>query len=212
MARALSSRPKRPSGWSRFDRRAGEPIRDYRNGRDLADRPRGVMARYLFGFLTRKRCNAISNGVFNGSSTVKPERDQNRTTSYRDNWWIFGENRAGTGAQCRMDLQRFIATITETTKHERSSVLDAAILPDNMLVSSAMDDGHALGPLQPPPHRLGTRRWRPTRRRQRPALQQDALLRNLPFPDATAAQQTRIGELAEQLDAHRKRQQAAHAG
>ncbi|MCW5615187.1 MAG: class I SAM-dependent DNA methyltransferase, partial [Rhodocyclaceae bacterium] len=33
-----------------------------------------------------------------------------------------------------------------------------------------------------------------------------------PFPDATAAQQTRIGELAEQLDAHRKRQQAAHAG
>ncbi|KAA9327621.1 hypothetical protein F0P96_16725 [Hymenobacter busanensis] len=31
-----------------------------------------------------------------------------------------------------------------------------------------------------------------------------------PFPDATPAQQTRIRELAEQLDAHRKRQQAQH--
>ena len=32
-----------------------------------------------------------------------------------------------------------------------------------------------------------------------------------PFPDATAAQQVRIRALAEQLDAHRKRQQAQHA-
>ena len=32
-----------------------------------------------------------------------------------------------------------------------------------------------------------------------------------PFPDATPQQQGRIRELAEQLDAHRKRQQAAHA-
>ena len=31
-----------------------------------------------------------------------------------------------------------------------------------------------------------------------------------PFPDATPAQQARIRELAEQLDAHRKRQQAQH--
>ena len=36
------------------------------------------------------------------------------------------------------------------------------------------------------------------------------MFRPFPFPDATPQQQTRIRELAEQLDAHRKRQQAAH--
>jgi hypothetical protein len=35
-------------------------------------------------------------------------------------------------------------------------------------------------------------------------------LRDLPFPNATDAQQARIRALAEQLDAHRKRQQALH--
>jgi len=33
-----------------------------------------------------------------------------------------------------------------------------------------------------------------------------------PFPDATPAQQARIRELAETIDAHRKRQQAQHPG
>ena len=44
-----------------------------------------------------------------------------------------------------------------------------------------------------------------------PAIFGTLLERAFPFPDATPAEQTRIRELAEQLDAHRKRQQAQHA-
>ncbi|MCP5239788.1 MAG: class I SAM-dependent DNA methyltransferase [Zoogloeaceae bacterium] len=186
-------------------------IRDYRNGRDLADRPRGVMVVDLFGLdaqAVRQRFPTVFQWVV---ERVKPERDQNNRTTYRDNWWIFGEARRDWRAMSN-GLERFIATI-ETTKHRTFQFLDAAILPDNMLVCAAMDDGHALGVLSSRLHiawalaaggRLGVG--------NDPRYNKTRCFETFPFPDATAAQQTRIGELAEQLDAHRKRQQAAHAG
>ncbi|MCC4115805.1 hypothetical protein LLG90_10630 [Aromatoleum toluclasticum] len=44
----------------------------------------------------------------------------------------------------------------------------------------------------------------------RPRYIKSACFETFPFPDATPAQQARIRELAEQIDAHRKRQQAQH--
>lgn len=44
----------------------------------------------------------------------------------------------------------------------------------------------------------------------RPRYNKNYCFDPFPFPDATPQQQARIRELAEQLDAHRKRQQAAH--
>ena len=80
-----------------------------------------------------------------------------------------------------------------------------------MLVNIAVDDAFVLGVLSSRVHvdwalaaGGATRRWK------RSALQQNPLLRNLPLPRRhDPQQQQRIRDLAEQLDAHRKRQQAA---
>ena len=72
----------------------GVVIREYRNGRDITQSPRGVYVIDLFGLTeqeVRDRYPAIYEWVYN---RVKPERDQNRRASYREKWWIHGEPRA----------------------------------------------------------------------------------------------------------------------
>jgi len=186
-----------------------EIIKDYRNGRDLADRPRDVMIIDLFGLSAeevRAKYPAIYQWVL---ERVKPERDQNNRATYRDNWWIFGEARKDLRAMTT-GLSRYIATI-ETTKHRIFQFLDASILPDNMLVNIASDDAFLHGVLSSRLHvawalatggRLGVG--------NDPRYNKTRCLETFPFPEASDAQQARIRALAEQIDAHRKRQQAQH--
>jgi hypothetical protein len=120
-------------------------IRTYRNGRDLMDRPRGVMVIDLFGLTAeevRVRFPAVYQHVL---KTVKPERDANNRATYRDNWWIFGEPRRDL-RPALVNLPRYIATV-ETAKHRVFQFLDASILPDNMLVAIGLSDGFPLGVL-----------------------------------------------------------------
>lgn len=107
-------------------------------------------------------------------------------------------------------LPRYIATV-ETTKHRTFQFLDADILPDNMLVNVAVPDAVALGLLSSRVHtlwalsaggRLGVG--------NDPRYNKSRCSEPFPFPAANADQQTEIRALAEELDAHRKRQQAAH--
>jgi hypothetical protein len=67
------------------------PIKPYRNGRDLTDRPRGVKVIDLFGLSDdelRVRYLATFQHVL---VRVKPERDNNNRECRRRNWWLFGE-------------------------------------------------------------------------------------------------------------------------
>ncbi len=184
-------------------------IRAYRNGRDLAQSPRGVMVIDLFGLTAeevRSRFPAVYQWVL---EKVKPERDQNNRAGYRDNWWIFGEARRGWRASVA-GLSRYIATV-ETTKHRVSQFLDASIMPDNMLVNIASDDAAILGVLSSRAHvvwalaaggRLGVG--------NDPRYNKTRCFETFPLPAATPEQQVLIRGLAESLDAHRKRQQAQH--
>ncbi|MEX0715949.1 MAG: DNA methyltransferase, partial [Planctomycetaceae bacterium] len=120
-------------------------IRQYRNGRDIASRPRNVMVIDLFGLsadTVRSRFPEVFQHVF---AHVKPERDQNNRASYRENWWIFGEPRSAF-RPALAGLPRFITT-GETAKHRAFLFLDASILPDNMLINVALDDAYFLGVL-----------------------------------------------------------------
>jgi hypothetical protein len=184
-------------------------IRGYRNGKDMTNKPRGVMVIDAFGLSEaefRERFPAAYQHVF---TNVKPERDQNNRDSYRKNWWIFGEPR-GNFRPALANLSRYIATV-ETSKHRFFTFLDKTILPDNMLVNIAHDDAWILGVLSSTVHvrwalamggRLGMG--------NDPRYNKSRCFETFPFPTATEAQKARIRELAEQLDAHRKRQQAAH--
>jgi hypothetical protein len=120
-------------------------IFDYRNGRDLASRPRGVKVIDVYGLSeaqVRDRYPAVYQHVV---TTVKPHREQNNRASYRDNWWLFGEARSEL-RKALAGVTRYIATI-ETAKHRVFQFLPMSILPDNMLVCMALDDAYCLGVL-----------------------------------------------------------------
>ncbi|TSE27808.1 type IIL restriction-modification enzyme MmeI [Tepidimonas aquatica] len=186
-------------------------IRAYRNGRDLTDKPRGVLVIDLFGLTEDevRRCHpAIYQWVL---ERVKPERDQNKRASYRNNWWIFGEPRREWRSMSA-GLPRYIATV-ETAKHRLFQFLEADILPDNMLVNIAITDAYHLGVLSSRIHVAWALAVGGTLE-DRPRYNKTRCFETFPFPDEDTGLspelRQRIAELAEQIDAHRKRQQAAH--
>ncbi len=188
-------------------------IRNYRNGRDLTDTPRGVKVIDAFG-LTAEQLRAQFPAVYQWLlERVKPERDQNNRASYRDNWWIHGEPRKVMRKQLA-NLPRYIATV-ETAKHRTFQFLDASILPDNMLIAIASSDASHLGVLSSRTHIVWALAQGGTLE-DRPRYNKSRCFETFPFPDddtgLSPELRERIASLAEQIDAHRKRQQAAHAG
>lgn len=187
-------------------------IREYRNGKDLTARPRDVLVIDLFGLSAervRQQYPAVYQWVY---ERVKPERDLNNRPSRRLNWWLFGETNPKLRQQLA-GLPRYIATV-ETAKHRVFQFLDAAILPDNKLIAIALSDALHLGVLSSQIHGL----WAiPAGSRlgvgNDPVYVKSKCFEAFPFPDTdtglTPALIERIRHLAEQIDAHRKTQQAA---
>ncbi len=189
-------------------------IRAYRNGRDLSDAPRGVMVIDLFGLgedEVRKRFPAVYQWLF---ERVKPERDAKAQTKdgagYARQWWLHGKPRTELRPMLS-GLSRYIAT-GETAKHRMFQFLPEDILPDNMLIAIALDNACAMGILSSRVHvtwalatggRLGVG--------NDPRYNKSRCFETFPFP-VRGAHSERIAELAEEIDAHRKRQIAEHPG
>jgi hypothetical protein len=194
-------------------------IRIYRNGRDLMDRPRGVMAIDLFGLVAEEVRNRFPEVYQHVKLEVKEKieivdgkekkvgRDWNNRDSYRDNWWIFGEPRKDL-RPALASLPRYIATV-ETAKHRVFQFLDASILPDNMLVAIGLGDGFSHGVLSSRFHVHWALAQGGTLE-DRPRYSKSRCFDPFPFPVATDHQKTAIGAIAEELDAHRKRVLAEH--
>lgn len=135
----------------------------------------------------------------------RPEREQNRDRQFRENWWLFGRQRPEfrDGAS---SLKRYIATC-RTAKHRVFGFLASDILPDAKLIAINLDDGWHLAVL--------SSCWHVTWALANGAFLEDRPNYNHaecfnPFPDPTEDQKARLRSLGEQLDAHRKAQQAAH--
>ena len=103
-------------------------IRPYRNGRDLTDKPRGVMVIDFFGLKAEEVLARFPAAYQHLLENVKPERDQNNRASYKNNWWFFGEPRANFRPALKT-LDRYIAT-AETAKHRILQFVTADVLPD----------------------------------------------------------------------------------
>ena len=179
-------------------------IREYRNGRDLTQRPRGVMAIDLLGLEAEEVRNRFPEVFQWVLERVKPERDHNNRASYREKWWIFGEPRKVL-RRSLVGLPRFIATV-ETAKHRFFVFLDQSILPDNKLLNVASDDAWHLGVLSSRIH-VNWALAAGSTLEDRPVYVKTTCFETFPFPDCTEQQKERIRQLAEALDAHRKRQQ-----
>ena len=188
-------------------------IRRYRNGKDLTDRARGLLALDFYG-VTEEELRARFPAAYQWLlDRVKPQRDQDKRDSRRRNWWLFAESVPKFRAAVQ-GLPRYIGT-TETAKHRLFSFLDADILPDQKIRSVVSDDALVLGVLSSVAHTS----WAP-RAGGKMGVGNDPVYNNtrcfepFPFPSddtgLTPALAERIRSLAEQLDAHRKARQAAH--
>ncbi|MFN7549477.1 MAG: class I SAM-dependent DNA methyltransferase [Pseudomonadota bacterium] len=186
-------------------------IRPYRNGRDLTGTPRGVLVIDLFGLQAdevRQRFPAVYQWLL---ERVKPERDQNPRPKRRNFWWRFAEDQPRMRESIE-GLPRYIVT-GQVAKHRVFQWLDASILPDDKLIAVASADALHLGVLSSGVHgawaltaggRLGVG--------NDPVYSKSTCFEAFPFPDldAAGALAERIRTLAEQIDAHRKAQLAAH--
>lgn len=184
-------------------------IREYRNGRDLTSRPRGVMVIDLFGTAAGEVRREFPEVYQHLLDTVKPERDRNNRASYREKWWWFGEPRRELRPAME-GLHRYIATV-ETMKHRAFQFINGNVLPDNKLVVIALDDAFALGVLSSRVHvawaltaggRLGVG--------NDPVYVKSRCFDTFPFPHASASARIEIRGIAEELDETRKQVLAEH--
>lgn len=182
-------------------------VRPLMTGRDITQSPRGLFAIDLFGLQqneVRGQFPAIYQWVL---ERVKPERDQNNRSALRERWWVFGEARS-TFRPALASLDLAIAT-SLTAKHRVFTLVPANTICDSTTVMFATEEQAAFGILSSRIHiawslvaggRLGVgndARYNKSR-----------CFETFPFPDAASDQQEQIRDLAERLDAHRKRQQA----
>ena len=185
-------------------------IRPYRNGRDIAHRSRGLLVIDFFGLQLDDVRKNFPNVYQHLAQTVRPERERNNRSSYRINWWIFGEPRRELRPALDK-LERFIATV-DTSRHRVFQFLPADIICDDKSVIIAAGNAYVLGVLSSKIHvhwALRAGGWL--------GAGNDAVYNKsrtfdpFPFPLATAPQKKRIGLIAEELDQHRKRVLADHA-
>jgi len=179
-------------------------IRQYRNGRDLTDTPRGVRVIDAFG-LTAEQLRDQDPAVYQWLlERVKPERDQNRIASVSENWWLHRRLRIDLRSMAN-GLPRYIATV-ETAKHRTFQFLDASILPDNKLIAIALSDAAQLAVLSSRLHggwAIATGSWLGVGNDQ--VYVKTRCFETFPFPNLNPEQQQTLAELGERLDAHRKR-------
>ncbi|MEZ4738430.1 MAG: type IIL restriction-modification enzyme MmeI [Flavobacteriales bacterium] len=182
-------------------------IRPFIRGKDLTAVKRDVLAIDLFG-LTADNVRTNFPEVYQWVvEKVKPERDQNNRESRKRNWWLFAEP-ISTFRPALVGLKQFIVT-PRTAKHRFFVILDSNALFESEVIGIAIDDPFYLAVLSSNHHQVWALATGGTLE-DRPRYNNSRCFETFPFPACTPAQQEKIRALGEQLDAHRKRQQALH--
>lgn len=191
-------------------------IRPYRNGRDLASRPRGVFAIDLWGLTSEQVRGAYPEVYQHLLTTVKPERDEAAHRSqtrdaqeYAQRWWTFCKPRQEM-RDFLSDIERCIVTV-QTARHRIFQFLPTELMPDQKLMVVGSSDPAHLSTLSSRIHTVWTLRtcsWL--------GVGNDSVYVKIrtfdpfPFPDPLEPLKERLRALGEELDATRKRVQAAH--
>ena len=213
-------------------------IRPYVNGRDVSQVARGIYVIDFHGLPVEEVRSRFPAAYQHLLERAKPERDLNRNVIFREKWWVIGHPRQQF-RNAAQGLSRYVATL-ETAKHRFFVFLPKEMTPDSSLVTVADARADMLGVLSSEVHvvwalvtggRLGVG--------NDPRYNKTRCFETFPFPDLDLADRLggpvgvamidehgragktqvlgehpsdRIRALGEQLDAHRKRQQAAHPG
>jgi hypothetical protein len=194
-------------------------IKSFRNGRDMAARPRDVKVIDLFGLEAeevRQKFPEVYQHVIREVKEKVDEkgklvgRDWNNREVYKKNWWIFGEPRSELRPSLR-NLQQYVATV-RTAKHRIFQMVPGEVLPESGLVALASDDLYNLAIVSSRVHvhwSLQAGGWLGIG--NDPVYNASRCFDPFPFPDPvpeTLKEQLRA--TAEELDATRKAVLEAH--
>lgn len=187
----------------------GALMRPYRNGRDLASKPRNVYVLDTFSLSERDLKTHYPETWQWLFERVKPKRDQNTRKSRRENWWLFGENQPRLRSSL-IGLDSYIATV-QTSKHKYFISLCTEVVPDDKLIAIALNGAQFLGVLSSRIHML----WALATGGflgvgNDPVYNKGKCFEAFPFPTLNNDHERQIAKLAEQIDHHRKRQQIEH--
>ncbi|KZL19436.1 class I SAM-dependent DNA methyltransferase [Pseudovibrio sp. WM33] len=189
-------------------------ILKYCNGRDLAQKPRGVMVIDLYPLKiedVRDRFPAVYQHVL---ETVRPEREQNNEEFRRQYWWWFGRRHSDLRGFLK-GQSRYIATI-ETSKHRFFQFLAEDVRPDNKLVNIGLEKPDSLAYLSSRVHTawsMATGGWLGVGNDS--VYVKTKCFDSFPFPNcATDKSNLKLTEqikaLGERLDVFRKERLVAH--
>jgi hypothetical protein len=141
---------------------------------------------------------------------VKPERDTNREDYRRLNWWLFGRRNTKIRDFVR-DLDSYIAT-PRTAKHRIFIPVSSDVICESEIVLLGLSSSDLIATLSSSVHEywaLNTCGWMGAG--NDPRYNKTRCFETFPFPALEEGElKTRLRDLGEQLDSHRKRQQALH--
>lgn len=192
-------------GWIESFPELSKVLKPYMNGRDLV---RGSWSRYVIDFhaLDLSQARNFGPAYQQVQDTVQPERLVNREVRTASKWWIFRRSGAKLRAAL-VGLDRFIVT-TRTAKYRVFQFMPSGMIPESKIVAIALSDAYYLGVLSSRFHLAWAEAsggWLGVG--NDPTYNHEDCFNKFPFPACTPAQKATIRDLAEQLDAHRKRQQ-----
>ncbi len=182
-------------------------ILPYRSGKDITGKSRNLMVIDLHE-LEREKVFKLFPEVYQWVyDRVKPERDVNNEVSRREVWWQFGRRHTELRNALR-GLTRFVST-PATSKHRFFVFLPGGFVPDDSLINLGFEGAEFLGVMSSRIHLVWALQAGTTLE-DRPRYIQTRCFNPFPFPNWNEAQKQTIREIAERLDAHRKRQQQLH--
>ncbi|HQY69638.1 MAG TPA: class I SAM-dependent DNA methyltransferase [Pseudomonadales bacterium] len=189
-------------------------IRPYITGRDITQRPRAQFVIDTFGLAELELRSAYPDLYQHLANTVLPDRLGVSTGSkdvakYAKEWWLHSKPRPKF-RPALSGLDQFIVT-SRTAKHRIFVFAEADTLPETKVLIVATGDAAYLSMLSSAVHLLfadcaGGRHGVGNDL----TYNHSDCFEKFPFPILSDTQTTTLRTLGEQLDAHRKRQQAAH--
>ncbi|WP_298256542.1 DNA methyltransferase [uncultured Litoreibacter sp.] len=188
---------------------AEKVVRPFLGGYDLSQKHR---QRWVIDFwdLSEKVSRATYPKLFQHVlDTVKPVRDENPMDWRRENWWVFGDpSRSYRAATEGLDM---CIVTSRTAKFRCFQLWSTTDLCESEVVIVGLDKPWALSVLSSKIHEvwsLSVCGWMGIG--NDPRYNNSKIFDPFPFPDLTEPQCSHLRQLGEDLDAHRKRQQAAH--
>jgi hypothetical protein len=184
-------------------------IKRYLIGRDLTRTPRERYVIDTFGLDHDDLLSTYPDAYQWLRTRVFPGRSQNPRESYKKNWWLHAERRSRF-REALAGLERFIVT-SRTARHRVFTFIDSQTLPETKVLILALDDGYHLGVLSSRTHTTFARIAGGKHGVGNDlTYNHSECLEKFPLPVVARSSSARIRTLAEGLDAHRRRQQAAH--